>query len=227
MYSPLINPATFISDTRAAIVKFLKESGCLWTWETSHRHIAQLASGRLSNYYVDCSPIFANVQLQDACAEALVYLSRLDEIISDNNWIIAASYGATGLAQSLARIPGFKAAYMEPDSSLGLKRFELGENAKVWLCDDVVTTCGTLFRAKEAILERFPDAEIQIPVVSYVDRRELGRLPKDKQDLRVVALMQPKARSWINQQSLPVHMEKCIPLTPHGNWRELDERIEE
>lgn len=223
-----MNMATFCSDTHTEVLKFLKDSGCFWMWETGHKHIASLKSGRLSNYYVDCSPIFSDPGLQDRAAKAIVHLSRLDEcILSDNDWIIAASYGATGLAQSLARLTVMKSAYMEPDSELGLRRFELGKDAKVWLCDDVVTTCGTLFRARDAIRERFPDAEIQKPVLTYVDRRELERLPEEKSNLKVIPLIKTQPRSWINQQSLPLNMSKCIPITPHGNWRELNERIDD
>ncbi len=221
-----MNMATFCNDTHAEVLKFLKDSGCFWMWESGHKHVAQLKSGRLSNYYVDCSPIFSNLELQDRAAKAIVHLSRLDEcLLSGNDWIIAASYGATGLAQSLARTMRVKAAYMEPDTDLGLRRFDLGSDAKIWLCDDVVTTCGTLFQARDAILDRFPDAEIRKPILTYVDRRELDRLSEDKKKLRVIPLIRTQVRSWFNQQSLPLYMSKCVPIIPHGNWRELNERI--
>jgi len=222
-----MNMATFCNDTHAEVLAFLKSSGCFWLWESEHKHIVQLKSGRLSNYYVDCSPIFSNPELQDRAAKAILHLSKVDDVEPGNNWVIAATYGSTGLAQSLARCAGMKAAYMEPDGKLGLRRFELGPDAKVWLCDDVVTTCGTLFQARDAILSNMPDAEIQEPILTYVDRRELDHLPEPKRKLKVLALIRTQSRSWINVQSLPMNMSKCIPIEPHGNWRELNERIGE
>jgi len=214
--------ATRINSARQRVRDFLKCSGALWTW-SGHAHIAELASGRLSNFYADCSPLFTNVRLQDAAGEALTLLEDLHE--DGNFWIIAVAPGAAGLAQSIGRSSGLSPAYIEPGGQLGLRRFDLGEKPKVWVCDDVITTGGTIIQARAQILEAHPDAELADPALVIVDRRETERLPKGKAEMKVCSLIRPAARTWVNQRSLPMLMQKCKRLRPKGNWRKLNEEM--
>ncbi len=214
--------ATRITTTCQRVKDFLKSSGALWSW-SGHAHIAELASGRLSNFYADCSPMFTNVRLQDAAGEAL---TLLEDLCCDGNfWIVAVSPGAAGLAQSIGRASGLHPAYIEPGGKLGLRRFDLGKSPTVWVCDDVVTTGGTIITARKAILEAHPDAELADPVLVVIDRREIERLPKEQAGMKITSLMRPIARTWMNKRTLPLRMQSCKPLRPKGNWRRLNEEM--
>lgn len=214
--------ATRINNACMRVRDFLKCSGALWTW-AGHAHIAELSSGRLSNFYADCSPLFTNPTLQDKVGDAL---TMLENLVGDGNfWIVAASTGACGLAQSIGRMSGLSPAYIEAGGELGLRRFDLGKEPKVWVCDDVITTGGTIIRAREQILEAHPDAELADPALVIVDRREIERLPKEQAEMKVCSLIRPAARTWVNQRSLPMLMQKCKRLRPKGNWRKLNEEM--
>ncbi|KKL18390.1 hypothetical protein LCGC14_2476010 [marine sediment metagenome] len=211
-----------IGKTCQRVQDFLKSSGALWSW-SGHAHVAELASGRLSNFYADCSPLFTNPTLQDAAGEAL---SLLADLVNDGNfWIVAVSTGASGLAQSIARASGLSPAYIEPGEKLGLRRFDLGTKPSVWLCDDVATTGGTIVRARKAILEAHPDAVLCDPSLVLVDRRELERLPKDRAEMKIISLVRPMARTYVNDRALPGAMKNCKALKPKGNWKKLNEEM--
>lgn len=214
---------SIINGACQRVQDFLKSSGALWTWD-GHAHIAELESKRLSNFYVDSSPLYTNPSLQDAAGLALSLLADLDkpEKQVGNLWVIAVSSGAIGLAQSIARASVLRPAYVDPNSDqLGLSRFDLGSKPYFYMCDDVVTTGGTFLKAAQAVWNSFPDSHVCYPAMVVVDRREKERLPAEKKDMSVMSLVNPHARTWVNQRALPGNLSRCTPLRPKGNWKKL------
>lgn len=86
--------------------EFLTEKDAFWRWD-GHKHVAKLASGKLSDFYANCTPIFTAPLVQDRLADDLVLLAlediRLFLTLSDNIWVVGSAMGAVGFAQSIAR----------------------------------------------------------------------------------------------------------------------------
>lgn len=217
----------FAIDEARSVRKFLEEANSFWQWD-NHVHIAQLTSGKLSDFFANCSPIFTRPEYQHDVGRMMSELVR--QVLSSaasNVWVIGSAMGAIGLAQSLAYEICAQAAFTEPkDGQMELKRFDLGVSPTVIICEDVMSTGGTTIKTINGILTKYPDAKIceVIPVV--VDRRANQEAPLfvGDQALKIEGLLQVHPRVWDDVSQLPDEMKNCVPIRPKGNWAKLQEK---
>lgn len=207
-----------------SLSEFLTKHDSFWKWN-GHKHVAKLSGGKLSDFYANCTPVFADPKAQREFAVDLVECARtaINEFAGDreNVWVIGSAMGAVGLAQAVAAsCSGFKAAFTEPvDGKMDLKRFDLGHNPQVILVEDVVTSGGTTVRTIDGIREKHPDARF-FPLVLALVNRKPGVVVHQSERLEVRALYEQAAKAWVEGEG-PEEMNDCVPLRPKGNWEAL------
>ena len=190
--------------------------------------MAELASGRFSDFYANCTPIFTEPMFQERVALALYF--TLPET-PENAWVVGSAMGAIGLAQAIAGCDHeLRAAYTEhvpyiTDAESGnviatyteLKRFDLGEKPFVILCEDVVTTGGTTLKTMDAIEQKHPDVVFHKTVLAIVNRKP-GVLIDG---LDVDAIIEVEPNIWDSEEDFPDEMKGCVPIKPKASWEKL------
>lgn len=188
----------FIEAAAKLTVEFLESQDAFWLWD-GHKHVAELTSGKLSNFFANCTPIFTRPDIQKDIAHALcekmardpsagmkkflrqptgtdgLRLSRDDGLFQThyNKWVIGSAMGGIGLAQSIASVlgTGWRAAFTEKvDVHMHLKRFDLGEKPLVLLCEDVTTTGGTTKKTILGVQGKHPDLTWVPHVLTIINR---------------------------------------------------------
>jgi orotate phosphoribosyltransferase len=227
-------------SVKERVISYLKANDAFWQW-AGHKHVAQLTSGKLSDFFANCTPIFSDVFLQDAVGDELVAKHSADLggfALPGNFWFIGSAMGAIGLAQSAARACGdneqrqgkVNVGYTEPDGGGGMKlRFNLGEKPRVALVEDVITTGGTQEKTVRAIKAAHPDAEIFDTILVVVNRSGKDKLTmphpvKGMYEFNVSALIEVDAKVWATANDLPGNMQACVPIRPKAtaeNWQAL------
>lgn len=211
-----------------SVVEFLEAHDAFWQWD-GHKHVAELTSGKLSDFFANCTPIFTDPHYQDDFCRQLVKNEVFP--IPGNKWVIGSAMGAIGLAQSIARFRSTKAAYTEPvDGKMILKRFDLGEKPHVILCEDVITTGGTTRKTVAGILEAHPDAVFHPRILCVVNRSRRHSIEcvheGQVHDLGIESLIHAQPNVWDTVADLPENMKDCVPIRPKANWRALaDEKL--
>ncbi|KKN96789.1 hypothetical protein LCGC14_0164330 [marine sediment metagenome] len=192
----------FIEAAAKLTVEFLEDQDAFWHWD-GHKHVAELTSGKLSNFFANCTPIFTHPGIQKDIAHALceklvrsVYVGMdkflgkpagyhgQPRILTDdrlfkthpNRWVVGSAMGSIGLAQSIASVlgQGWKAAFADKGGDgMELKRFDLGEAPMVLLCEDVFTTGGTIKSTIMAVEKKHEDV-LFVPEVPTIINRNPG-----------------------------------------------------
>jgi orotate phosphoribosyltransferase len=157
----------------------------------SEEPIFRLASGRLSNYYVDCKP--TTMSPDGLALIGPLVLSVVQE------WGVSAVGGLTLGADPIA----YATAYASGGSNMPVKAFVVRKEAKdhgmgkriegpvepgerVAIVEDVITTGGSTLKAIEATKEFGLDIA---GVIALVDRQEGGKERIESLGLHVVALV--------------------------------------
>lgn len=220
-----------VERIRGEMVDYLKSQDAFWTWQ-GHKHVAELASGKLSDFFANLSPLFTNVYLQERIGWALVYKAFNGDSAAlqhDNLWVMGSAMGAIGLAQSVARAvhaynPNVRSGFTESDyhpegARMHVKRFNLGKDPRVILCEDVMTTGYTTEKTINGIRKNNPDAVYESRVLVAVDRRPDPC--HNLLDFDVISLMRVQPCTWNTVDDLPADMKNCVPLRPKANWHKL------
>jgi len=225
------------------LVEFLTRKDSFWKWD-GHKYVAELTSGKLSDFFANLTPIFTVPFFQERVGTALAnkYWKDDDSAMQLNNlpfnsWVVGSAMGSIGLAQSVCKgIIGYgckniRAAFTEKkitsweyldryESVMELKRFDLGKEPFVILIEDVTTTGKTSQQTHDAILAKHPDAEFSRIVLSVIDRSVTPLWCGF-----VTSLMKVEPQVWDSLADLPAHMRECIPLRPKANWKALVETM--
>jgi len=243
----MFNSETIIKAIVVRLQKYLEDNNAYWKWN-GHKHVAELTSGKLSDFFANLTPLFSNIDLQQKVASALVSKLFSEEegfpklkILPENTWVVGAAMGSIGLAQSLAYEfchnirQDVRCAYTEKtepifvngaaqSQGMELKRFDLGKAPYVILCEDVTTTGGTSKKTFNEIHKKHPDASFLPWVFSVVDRSVILPLLEDD-GFKITSLIRVRPRIWNHVEDLPEEMKDCIPLRPKGNWKKLAEEM--
>ena len=176
-----------VLDSREKLIEILLEKSFKWSEEPVFR----LASGRLSNYYIDCKPTTMS-------SEGLALIGPLVlSVVKD--WGITAVGGLTMGADPIA----YATSYASSFSEVPINAFVVRKGAKdhgtgklieghvepgerVAIIEDVMTTGGSTLKAMEAAQGFGLDIA---GVVTLVDRQEGGREKIEAQGCHLVALV--------------------------------------
>ena len=172
--------------------------GGLWQYKDGARYLALLASGKISNAFVNCGLLTTYPSSLDAWTDRLAVEvnDKTEELDFERDEdahvlsVIGPGMGGITLAYSLAsqfhtgalgHTPAsafddveFMAFFTEPYEKDGVKlqkfRFELPKNGLVLLCEDVITTGTSVQKTLDAICEANPVSLVPV-VACLVDRR--------------------------------------------------------
>lgn len=209
------------------VIAFLKHHNAWWYWD-NHRHLALLTSGKVSDFFANCSPIFTDPIFQDRVGASLApRFIEIDASYPENMWVIGSAMGAIGLAQSIARNRLCKAAYTEPvHGRMDLSRFDLGEKPYVILCEDVISTGGTTKKTITGILEKHPEAEFHKEISVIINRSNADRMTYDTdfglQDFKIRSLVTVNPNVW---NAIPESHKQCRAIRPKGHWKAMQEKF--
>jgi len=216
------------------VKKFLQRHDAWWLWD-NHKHLALLASGQVSNFYANLSPIYTSPVFHDCVCG---FLADLVTGISGrtNVWVIGSAMGGVSLAQGVARElvcrSCVRCAYTEKDSDGGgmtLKRFDLGSQPYVILVEDVVTTGRTTRKTIDGIKEKHPDVTFCKKILCVIDR-----CGTNFNEFKYCSLLDVEANSWYPvsddfigvglRSSSQIEYEGCTGIRPKDNWALLQEK---
>ncbi|MCH7517335.1 MAG: orotate phosphoribosyltransferase [Bacteroidetes bacterium] len=165
-----------------------------------------LASGRHSDVYFQCAKV---LQYSD-------YIKELCSIIADEycdkkiNTVIAPAIGGLVVGQEVARQLHKRFIFAErEDNKLTLRRgFSINEGEKVLVCEDVVTTGGSVFE----IMDIVKDNNAEVAGVGFIVDRSNGKVDFGCTKLSAVKL---DVKSYL-QEECPL-CEQGIELIKPGS----------
>lgn len=166
-----------------------------------------LTSGRHSNQYFQCAKVLQYPNYTSEVCSVLADYFRNYEI----DTVIAPAMGGIIVGYEVARQLGKRSIFTERENNqMTLRRgFSLKENEKVLVCEDVVTTGGSVFEVIE-IVKSFN--AIVIGIASIVDRSngkvDFGYPFKSALQLEVVSYL---------PEECPICKEGNIPLIKPGS----------
>lgn len=166
-----------------------------------------LTSGRHSNQYFQCAKVLQYPKYTSEVCSVLADHFRNFEI----DTVIAPAMGGIIVGYEVARQLGKRSIFTERENNqMTLRRgFSLSENEKVLICEDVVTTGGSVFEVIE-IVKSFK-AKV-IGVASIVDRSngkvDFGYPFKSSLQLEVKSFL---------PEECPICKEGNIPLVKPGS----------
>ncbi len=146
------------------ILEIFKKTGALL-----HGHFL-LTSGRHSNMYFQCAKVLQHPE----------YCEKLCRIISDHfkdykiDTVISPAMGGIIVGQEVARQLNKRSIFAErEDKKLTLRRgFSIGPGEKVLVCEDVVTTGGSVFEVIDIVKEQGG----QVAGVGFIVDRSNGKV---------------------------------------------------
>ncbi len=174
-------------DSKSKLIALLLERSFKWSEEP----IFKLASGRLSNYYIDCKPTTMSPEGLSIIGPLLLSVVK--------EWGVSAVGGLTLGADPIS----YAVAYASSSSEEPIKAFVVRKEAKdhgtgkliegpvspgdrVAIVEDVITTGGSTLKAVEAAKVFGLDIA---GVVALVDRQEGGKEKIESVGLHVVSIV--------------------------------------
>jgi len=129
--------------TEPEILDIFKKSGALLTGHF------QLTSGRHSDRYFQCAKVLQYPEYTQALCKMIADNFRMKEI----DTVISPAIGGLVVGQEVARQLNKRFIFAErEEKKLSLRRgFLLDENEKVLVCEDVVTTGGSVFEVMDIV----------------------------------------------------------------------------
>jgi orotate phosphoribosyltransferase len=126
-----------------------------------------LSSGLHSSQYLQCARVLENPQISEKLSRALAENFKDDKITA----VLAPAIGGSIISYELARILGARALFAEREAArMHLRRgFSLSSRDKVLICEDVITTGGSVKQIME--LAESADAQI-VAVCALADRSQ-------------------------------------------------------
>jgi len=155
----------------------------------------RLASGRDSDFFIDCKQVILTAEGHRLCGEVLCGVIRASGLGEEADAVAGVALGgcplasAVSLTSALGGGRSWDALYVrkEPKDHGTAQRIEgrvsLAASLRVVLLEDVLTTGGSSRMAVEALRA---DGHTVLAVVALVDRREGGREALEAMGLRVI-----------------------------------------
>lgn len=210
---------------RAEITSFwvetLKKRNGYWLHDGNpKRPYALLASGKISNFYVNCSAIMQDTRL---CMLAAEHLHMLFAAVHPRPDVYCGSaYGAINLAYELARQKEAHAWFTTKSigKSMLLDRFEFSSEIKaVAVVEDTITKFGTSLLTIAALTSKMREDSYILPCVLCIVNRS-GRSEID--GYKIISLVEHTASDW-ERGANPFTKggELVNPVKPKQNWDAL------
>lgn len=129
-----------------------------------------LTSGRHSNVYFQCAKVLQHPEYTEKICSLIAGHFKTTEI----DTVISPAIGGIIVGQEVARQLNKKSIFAErEDKTLTMRRgFSLGKNEKVLVCEDVVTTGGSVFE----VIDIVKNAGAEVVGVGFIVDRSNGKV---------------------------------------------------
>lgn len=220
----------------------LKALGGFWKYEPGAKYLALLASGKVSDVFVNTGVLTTRPDRLEFWAHVLAReISSLIVNPPKELCVIGPGMGGITLAYEVAKHlhthTGTRAFFTEPVEENGVKnqkmRFDFPAGCEVLLTEDVITTGASVQKMFNGICEKGGFLSVLQIVGCLVDRRtekgflEIEWLPKEDHNpfkMHVVSLLSIAPRTWDTladaQKDCPDVIEA---IKPKANWKKLVE----
>jgi len=145
------------------------------------------------------------------------------------DWVIGAPYGAISFSAMVAEEIGMgvKSGYCEKDSEKGivLKRFDIPDDSRVLIVEDLITTGGTVESIWKAIKKKSNNVKI-IPLIGAVVHRpppNTSILVIDNQKVHIISLLYKEVLAF-SPEKCPWCKQGSVAVRPKENWKRLIEQ---
>lgn len=201
--------------------KKLEDCGALWrmNYENKDGAHAELTSGKHSDGYCNCAKIVMNPKLVEEIAAGIIEKLEKESGYMKPDFVVGPAYGAITFAHEVARQLGTnfgftEVEYTDEGKMQVLKRFDIPEEAKVLVIEDVTTTGGSILKTINA-LER--SGVKSLPTVGLI----LNWSGKTEiEGYKIVSLLEAKMNVYE-----PDACELCSAgreaVRPKANWAKL------
>jgi orotate phosphoribosyltransferase len=200
-----------------------ERANALWMYDgephPSKPH-ALLTSGKHSSGYFNGTNVVCHPGLTQDAASAMhaMALPAVENFVFLERrlaWVFGSAMGAITLAHELAKKFRCQAGYTEKDGdNMVVKRFEVGVNDSVLVCEDVMTTGGTTIKTTAA-LEKM-GAKI-VPFIPVLVNRS-GHRSLDSRE--VMGLVNRDLPIW-TPEACPYCQAGSTAVKPKENWADL------
>ncbi len=198
----------------------LADAGVLWrmNYEAEGAH-AELTSGKHSDGYCNCAKIVEDPELVAKVAAGII--AKLQSVLGDvkPDWVVGPAYGAITFAHEVAKQLGTKFGFTEIEyTDTGkmqvLKRFDIPENAKVLVIEDVVTTGGSALKTVTTL------TDIGVTVLPYVGIILNWSGQTNIGEYTLVPLIDAKMNVY-EPVECPLCAKGAPAVRPKSHWHEL------
>jgi len=196
-----------------------KGIGAFWKHDGNpKRPYARLTSGKISNGFFNGEIVAKHAKIFGEACEALAAKATVFSLRDSRfeHFVVGPAMGAIKLSGRIAESFDFFAAYAErgEEGLFVFKRTAPGETARVALCEDTITTGGSLRDLRATIKNICPKGDVALEILALCNRSKNASAYGDEATIpghRIIAL--------VNRNDMPIWEEGNNPFTPDG--REL------
>jgi orotate phosphoribosyltransferase len=228
MYKPM--PTTYNEHQARFDEKwreFLIRLNAYWLHDGNpKRPYVRLTSGKISNFYLNCTALVMRPKLLRGAAADLIALQVKAGLSYQTHAVVGPAMGAITLAYELADATGDAVAMYtikQADGTMALDpRFTIDPGiVQIDMAEDVITTFGSTQKSIDAV-RAAASREITIACVCAVANR-LGK--REVNGLPIISLIEAnEAQVWNEGENpfTPRGRELVEPLKAKGNWAALN-----
>lgn len=206
-------------------VAAMQQAGGYWHHDGDRRRpYALLTSGKVSNFYANCSTVTKNPRLLELAAQNLLDLYAA--VTPQPSVFCGSAYGAITLAYELARQRQVEAWFTAKGDgdTMKLDRFEFdGRTKHVMLVEDVITTFKTTRNSINAIREKAEGKGGNVIRVVFALVNRTYPFVREVDGFHIVSLIEVEgAQTWEpGKNPFSSGDEGVAPVRPKQNWDAL------
>lgn len=201
--------------------------GALWQHDgNAKRPYALLTSGKISDFFFNCSKVIEQPHILERAAIDLISLGREETESLLPGAVVGPSHGAVTLAYAIARrLPPARSWFTEMhEGKTALKRFDAATmTEQVLVVEDVITTGRSTLHTIDACMRQNTKMRIYSFVLCLVNRSGRHTLPDGR---RIRALVTVDAKNWDRGKNpfSPEGEELVEPVRPKQGWHALEQK---
>ncbi|MGH7145190.1 MAG: phosphoribosyltransferase family protein [Planctomycetota bacterium] len=201
----------------------LTDFGAIWRHDGNpHRAHALLTSGKHSNAFINTTLATCRPELlAEILAPGSPYRARLPQAPRQAvDWVVGSAVGAIAWAYALAQALDALAGFTEKtdDGGMELKRFPIGPEHTVLVCEDVISTGGSTLKTIAGL--KATGCHI-LPVIATLVNRS-GRAALDGFAIEPVVTVE--VEQW-DAADCPLCRLGSEALRPKQNWARLTQKM--
>lgn len=212
--------------TQDVVTYFLRLSDAFWRHDgdMSRPHV-QLTSGMCSNGFVDVMRLLKNARVSMLFAREFAYKLTRAGFSGPFDWVIGSDHGSAAISHAVAVELGAQhdftekavTGFMPTDKRQVWRRFRISPGETVLLCEEILTTTGTLRQVRDGIIEGNEDPVEFFPVILTVVNRSWQTTFEGSP---IISLADYDMQTW-ERDRCPLCAAGSPRVRPKQNWNLL------